>query len=78
MIALYTSPCPSVSGALRQRYYRVRKSYVVEHSNSTNILYKANSPNLLKVVPKNELFNLFETVTVMMASTLGEIDSSQN
>ena len=25
MIALYTSPCPSVSGALRQRYYRVRK-----------------------------------------------------
>ena len=62
MIALYTSPCPSVSGALRQRYYRVRKNYVVKHSNSTNILYKATSPNLLKVVPKNELFNLFETV----------------
>ena len=62
MIALYTSPCPSVSGALRQRYYRVRKNYVVKHSNSTNILYKATSPNLLKVVPKNKLFNLFETV----------------
>ena len=63
MIALYFSPCPSVTGALRQRYYRVRKDYVVKHSNSTNILYKANSPNLLKVVPKH--------YTVMMASTLG-------
>ena len=62
MIAHYTSPCPSVSGALRQKYYRVRNNYLVMHSNSTNILYKANSPNLLKVMPRNELFNLFETV----------------
>ena len=62
IIALYTSPCPSVSGALRQRYYRLRKNYVVKHSNSTNILYKANSPNLLRVEPRNELFNFFETV----------------
>ena len=62
IIALYTNPCPSVSGALRQRYYWLSKNYVVKHSNSTNILYKANSPNLLRVVPRNELFNLFETV----------------
>ena len=62
IIVLYTSPCPSVSGALRQMYYRLTKNYVVKHSNSTNILYKANSPNLLRVVPRNELFNLFETV----------------
>ena len=62
MIALYTSPCPSVSGALRQRYYRVMKNYVVKHSNSTNMLYKANSPNMLRDVQTNELFNLFETI----------------
>ena len=62
IIALYTSLYPSVSGALRQTYYRFRKNYVVKQSNSTNILYKANSPNLFRGVPRNELFNLFETV----------------
>ena len=78
MIAHYTSPCPSVSGALRQKYYRVRNNYLVMHSNSTNILYKANSPNLLKVMQGTNCSTYLRQYTVMMASTLGEIDSSQN
>ena len=60
IIAIYTGPCPSASGALSRDITGLEK-YVVKLSNSINILYQSQ-PNLMKIVPKNELFDLFETV----------------
>ena len=44
--------------------------------NSTNILYQSEPSNLLRVVPKNELFDPLEIVhsAVMMANTWVETD----
>ena len=77
IIAIYTGPCPSASGALRQRYYRLRNKYVVKLSNSINIPYQSQ-PNLLKIVPKNDCLTSLKLCTAMTVNTLGEIDSLQS
>ena len=61
---LYSGPCPSVSSALRQKYYRIRKKYLVKDIQSTKILYQLNNTTgkFLQVVPKENLFDLFEKV----------------
>ena len=60
IIDIYSGTCPSVHGALRQRYYRMRKKYIVKN----NTLYHSDTPtgNLLQVVPKDKLFDLFDKV----------------
>lgn len=63
IVSIYNGPCPSTSGAERQRYYRVRKRYVVKRTlHSLTTLYVEDPPNLLRVIPKDELFDLFEKV----------------
>ena len=66
-MASYSGPCRfSVHGALRQKYFHIRKRYLVRNINTTNILYQCDTAtgNLLQVVPKDELFDIFEKVHV--------------
>ena len=69
----YSGPCPSVRGTLRQKYYRIKKKYLVRNINTTNILSQSDTAtgNLLQVVPKDELFNIFEKVHVEYGKHLG-------
>ena len=64
IIDIYNGPCPSVHGASRQKYYRIRKKYLVKNINTSNILYQSDTPTctILQVVPKENLFDLFEKV----------------
>ena len=62
---MYSGPCPVGNLTLKQKYYRVKKRYSIKRINSTNILcqtYYSEPPQLLRVVPKEELFDIFEKV----------------
>ena len=65
IICMHSGPCPIGNVALKQKYYRVRKRYAIKQIHSTNILYLvecSEPPQLLRVVPKGELFDLFKKV----------------
>ena len=62
IISNYSGPCPTSSKSEQQKYYRVRKTYIVKHLLNTRYLYRNESPTPLRVVAKEELFNLFEKV----------------
>ena len=55
MSCMYSGPCPVCNVSLKQKYYNTLK----------NILYQVDCsepPQLLRVVQKEELFDLFEKV----------------
>ena len=62
IINICSATCPSNKGAARQRFYRLRKKYLVKELNYHKYLYEiaTNSQNLLRVVSKESLFDLFE------------------
>ena len=62
IVNVLSIPCPSTKGAERQRYYRIRNKYIVKELLNTKFLYELHSPSPLRVVAKEELFDLFERV----------------
>ena len=62
IINVLSIPCPSTKGAERQRYYRIQNKYIVKELLNTKFLYELHSPSPLRVVAKEELFDLFERV----------------
>ena len=64
-------PCPPSKGAERQRYYRIKKKYIVKEFFSTRYLFELHSPNPLRIVSKEELFDLFERVHTEGGKHLG-------
>ena len=71
IINIYSGPCPTSSKSERQKYYRVRKTYIVKHLLKTRYLYRNESPTPLRVVAKEELFDLFEKVHIEGGKHLG-------
>ena len=73
IINILCGPCPDKKGADRQKYYRIRKRYVVKELHSQKHLYEsmASTQNLLKVVPRDSLFDLFERVHIEGGKHLG-------
>ena len=57
----------------RQKFYRIKKRYLVKESYTENILYEAagNAEKLLKVVPYDALFDLFDKVHTEGGKHLG-------
>ena len=41
IIRIYCGPCPETKGAARQKFYRIKKRYLVKESYTENILYEA-------------------------------------
>ena len=62
IINMYSGRYPTLSKSERQKYYRVRKTYIVKHLLNTRYLYRNESPTPLRVVTKEELFDLFEKI----------------
>ena len=64
---------PDKKGADGQKYYRIRKRYVVKELHSQKHLYEsmAITQNLLKVVSRDFLFDLFERVYTEGGKHLG-------
>ena len=73
IIRIYCGPCPETKGAARQKFYRIKKRYLVKESYTENILYEAagNAEKLLKVVPCDALFDLFDKVHTEGGKHLG-------
>ena len=73
---IYCDPCPSNKGTNRQRFYRIRKKYLVKESHSVKYLYEvvANSQSLLRVVPKESFFDLLENIHAVGGNHLEETD----
>ena len=71
IINIYSGPCPTSPKSERQKYYRVRKTYIVKHLLNTRYLYRNESPTPLRVVAKEELFDLFEKVHTKGGKHLG-------
>ena len=70
-IHVLAQPCPTSKGAERQRYYRIKKKYTVKELFSTRYLFEIHSPSPLRIVPKEELFDLFERVHTEGGKHLG-------
>ena len=64
IISIYSEPPLVQEGADRQRYYRIRKKYVVKQSQSVKFLYSQvlNLQDILRVVSKESLFDILEAV----------------
>ena len=71
ILNIYSGPCPTSSKSERQKYYRVRKTYIVKHLLNTRYLYRNESPTPLRFVAKEELFDLFEKVHTEGGKHLG-------
>ena len=74
ILNIYSGPCPTSSKSERQKYYRVRKTYIVEHLLNTRYLYRNESPTSLRVIAKEEL--LYGKSTQMVGNIQDEIDYS--
>ena len=70
-IHVLARPCPTSKGAERQRYYRIKKKYIVKEFFSTRYLFEIHSPTPLQIVSKEELFDLFERVHTEGGKHLG-------
>ena len=70
-IHVLARPCPTSKGAERQRYYRIKKKYIVKEFFSTRYLFEIHSPTPLQIVTKEELFDLFERVHTEGGETSG-------
>ena len=59
-----SAPPPQTSAGDRQRYYRIQKKYIVKQTQSCQILYTSasDSSTLLRVLAKEELFEVFSRV----------------
>ena len=58
IIGIITGPCPPKKGAERQRYYILQKKYKVKEFFSTKYFYEIQSSDQLRVIPKEDLFDL--------------------
>ena len=73
LIRIYTGPCPEKRRAVCQRFYRIKRRYLVKDVHAQKIIYAAagNSQNLLKVVSREFLFDLLEMVHTEGGKHLG-------
>ena len=64
IVNIFSAPCPNTSAGARQRFYRIRKKYTVKQTQSCQILYQtaSDTPTLLRVLAKEELFDVFSRV----------------
>ena len=77
-INVLSQPCPSSRGAERQRYYRLKKKYIIKEFHDTKYLYEFHLPNPLRIVAKEDLLIYSTEFTRTEVDILGEIDSLQN
>ena len=73
IVDTFTGPVPSIKGADRQRYYRLKKKYSVRQTQSSRLLYtsSAESPYPIRVLAKEELFDVFQNTHTSGAKHLG-------
>ena len=63
IVGIYSVQCPDTSPADRQRFYRIRKKYTAKQTQSCHLLYTtSDSSMLLRVLAKEELFDIFSHV----------------
>ena len=62
IVAIYSSPCPIISGRARQRYYRIRKKYIIKQTQSCKLLYSISTDTSAesRVLSKEEMFDVFQ------------------
>ena len=71
-INIISEPCPVNRGAERQRYYRMKKRFRYSDSQSPKVLYEAvGDSEALKIVAKDKLFDLFESIHTEGGKHLG-------
>ena len=75
IVGIYSAPCPNTSAGARQRFYWIRKKYSVKHTQSCQILSTTapDSSTLLRVLAKEELFDIFSRLHCEGGKNLGEI-----
>ena len=73
IVGIYSAPCLNFSAGARQRFYRIRKKYTVKHTQSCQILYTTapDSSTLLRVLAKEELFDIFSRLRYEGGKHLG-------
>ena len=67
----YSSTRPTYFKSERQKYYGVRKTCIIKKLLKTRYLYKVGSPTPLRVVAKEEKFDLFERFNTEGVKHLG-------
>ena len=73
IVTTLTGPAPSIKGAEGQRYNRLKKKYSVRQTQSSRLLYtsRAESPYPIRVLCKEESFDVFQNTQAAGAKHLG-------
>ena len=77
IFAIYSSPCPIISGRARQRYYRIRKKYIIKQTQSCKLLYSISLTHQLnyEYFPRRRCLMYFSKYIAKEVSIWGGIAS---